>query len=72
MGVFKKIDVEILIIYKILITVCAINFEILFRQNNNDMANHLSGIFAKLNLERNCPIIEKNILCLKYFMFKIF
>jgi len=25
------------------------------------MTNYLSSIFTELNLERNCPIIEKNI-----------
>jgi len=68
-SIFKQINVEILTFYKILIIVCAINFEIVFRQNNNDGELSISSIFAKLNLERN-PITEKNIflpvLCLKY------
>lgn len=67
---FEKIDVKVLIFYETLVNVCSINFEITFRQNCNDMTNHLSGIFAKLNFERNCAIIEK-----KYFsciMFKTF
>jgi len=61
-DIFRKINAKTLIFFKIiLITVCSINFDIVFRQNNNDIA-HFSGIFIKLNLERNCVIIGKNIL----------
>jgi len=30
-----------------LIIVCAINFEIAFRQNNSDMANYLSVVYLR-------------------------
>lgn len=38
------------------------------------MANHLGSIFAKLNVETNCSLIEKDILvklCVKYERIKI-
>jgi len=40
-----------------LIIAYIINFEIVFHQNNNDMADYLSSIFAKLNLVRNYSTI---------------
>ena len=46
-----------------------LNFEMICWHNNSDMANHLNSTFAKLNLEINCAIIEKNIsvvTCLKH------
>jgi len=57
-DIFTKINAETLIFFKILISICSINFDMAFRQNNNDIA-YLSSIFIKLNLERNCLIIEK-------------
>lgn len=46
-------DVKILIFHKIFVTVCKINCQILFRQNNNDMAKiTLTCMFAKLNLKK--------------------
>lgn len=55
-NTFTKIDVEILTFYKIMIIVCSINFEIIFRQNYDNVVNHFSDIFTKLNLEKNCLI----------------
>jgi hypothetical protein len=61
------VDVQVLTFYKILTTVCVYNFEIVFRQNYDDMSIHLNGIFAKLNLERNCLMIKKKYFsCIMY------
>ena len=41
-------------------------YQIVLWQTYNDIANHLTinNIFAQLNIERNCSIIEKNIVAI--------
>lgn len=55
----KKLDVEIVIFYEILIIVCAINFEIVFWRNSNNV-DYFNGIYAKFR-KKLSNIIKKNI-----------
>lgn len=56
-DMFTKTDVIVLIFYKILVTVCASYFKIIFQ--HNDMANHFDSWFAKLNLKKIVQQLQK-------------
>jgi len=50
--------------------VCATNFEI-FWQNNNDMANHLSSVFAKIKFKKKLfNNLEKYFSCIMFEIYK--
>jgi len=62
-SIFTEINVEILM------TIWAINFEIVFRQNYKDMANHhLSAIITKFLFIYDAIIVQCLIMCLSGYI----